>query len=695
MLVSRLRYSVEFNPASSAVIEEKSSEFKELLQETGAHSKSNKDFQAELLKKKQELPVKQLSKVNINQLGGWEKHTKGFGMKMLQKMGFKGRLGKDEDGISAPVAVKVRPDKLGLGFGAFQEAGALKQNKLIENELHGTHVEQEEEIHEALIEPNDEKRWRKSDKNAAKRPKRVYKTVQDVVQKPEMKIIDMTKPKVATKVKFGQELMYNVKMLVEVSEMKVFDLKRKIQSKQEHRTSLSHEIDDVTRKRQRQAEELNQLQAIRGEIAILKAESTSCGQVIQALYRLKQQYPKQFQYELIPALVKPALERTIVHWDPLSGQHADLFQQLTTLKEILTSENPIETQGYKLFVSIMEDVVIDHIRSPILSQWDVQRPHSCVELIKFLEFLLPPDNMKTLLGQLIVPRLRIEVERCTRPETIHEWILPWQSLISCELKTMYPAIRQSIGQFLQNWNARDTTRAQEVVRPWLALWEAKAVSTFLDRWIIPKLVQGIRCDFNMTPGDENPDPLNWIAPWESILPPRVVIAIYVGEVFPKWINALQGLLTDSPDFTLLSEWYCRWKSRVPRVLIQDKLIRERLNLVLYLMNLAALDQPIPKYSIYPKSYKEAIRLHVQLPVAKGPAPEQNFDVRFQDVIEQAALEHNVLFLPDPRKAKQRGKTVYRFGKIYLVIDQGVIYAQHDASKEYLPISLEKLLQLAV
>ena len=47
----------------------------------------------------------------------WEKHTKGIGFALLQKMGFKGRLGKEEKGVAAPIEVERRPDGAGLGFG--------------------------------------------------------------------------------------------------------------------------------------------------------------------------------------------------------------------------------------------------------------------------------------------------------------------------------------------------------------------------------------------------------------------------------------------------------------------------------------------------------------------------------------------------------------------------------------------------
>jgi hypothetical protein len=43
-------------------------------------------------------------------------------------------LGKDGSGITVPVAVKARPDKLGLGADGFKEAIHLEQNKQVGGE---------------------------------------------------------------------------------------------------------------------------------------------------------------------------------------------------------------------------------------------------------------------------------------------------------------------------------------------------------------------------------------------------------------------------------------------------------------------------------------------------------------------------------------------------------------------------------
>eukprot|EP00201_Polytomella_parva_P008104 CAMPEP_0175055880 /NCGR_PEP_ID=MMETSP0052_2-20121109/10339_1 /TAXON_ID=51329 ORGANISM="Polytomella parva, Strain SAG 63-3" /NCGR_SAMPLE_ID=MMETSP0052_2 /ASSEMBLY_ACC=CAM_ASM_000194 /LENGTH=250 /DNA_ID=CAMNT_0016320801 /DNA_START=105 /DNA_END=853 /DNA_ORIENTATION=+ len=56
--------------------------------------------------------------------GAFEKHTKGIGMKLLEKMGFKAGegLGRDKQGLAKPVEVSLRPKGMALGFGTFEKS---------------------------------------------------------------------------------------------------------------------------------------------------------------------------------------------------------------------------------------------------------------------------------------------------------------------------------------------------------------------------------------------------------------------------------------------------------------------------------------------------------------------------------------------------------------------------------------------
>jgi Tuftelin interacting protein N terminal/G-patch domain len=92
--------------------------------------------------------------------GDWEKHTKGIGLKLMKKMGFTGRLGKHETGVTRQLEVKLRPNGIGLGFGNFKEAATLKVNREIEADRQGKTVE---ELEIAMgIEPSSVSKGKKA-----------------------------------------------------------------------------------------------------------------------------------------------------------------------------------------------------------------------------------------------------------------------------------------------------------------------------------------------------------------------------------------------------------------------------------------------------------------------------------------------------------------------------------------------------
>ncbi|KAJ1564463.1 Tuftelin-interacting protein 11, partial [Nowakowskiella sp. JEL0078] len=131
---------------------------------------------------------KDTRKTNVNldkSFGKWETTTKGFGSRYLQQFGYVAGqgLGKDGGGLTKPIDVKLRPSKMGLGHGGFDEMSeTVKAEKSKQKKLAG---EQDDEN----IDIGKEKKptsggWRKS----KKKPKQVYKTAEEFMKEEEERL---------------------------------------------------------------------------------------------------------------------------------------------------------------------------------------------------------------------------------------------------------------------------------------------------------------------------------------------------------------------------------------------------------------------------------------------------------------------------------------------------------------------------
>ena len=179
----------------------------------------------------------------------------GIGMKLLNKFGFTGRLGAKENGVSRAIEVVVRPNGQGLGFGDFTESSALVVNKKLVAEWSGVEYVEDEATLELKRSKKivteqiaDSKSWKKNRKE-----KQQVKSVKvsdyldgktaDVDSK--VVIIDMRgeQTRVLTDYfemntvsaddeneppKLGQELLYNINLVVDLLEIDVTQQSNKL-----------------------------------------------------------------------------------------------------------------------------------------------------------------------------------------------------------------------------------------------------------------------------------------------------------------------------------------------------------------------------------------------------------------------------------------------------------------------------------
>lgn len=75
------------------------------------------------------------------------------------------------------------------------------------------------------------------------------------------------------------------------------------------------------------------------------------------------------------------------------------------------------------------------------------------------------------------------------------------------------------------------------------------------RYIVPKLAASLREDLVIDPSNQNMEPLYRIAPWVSVLQPKVYSQLLEMEFFPKWLTTLHLWLTQpTSDYDEVAQW---------------------------------------------------------------------------------------------------------------------------------------------
>jgi tuftelin-interacting protein 11 len=290
-------------------------------------------FGASFMFEKQKKPDPSFVKKDPN-FGVWEKHTKGIGMKLLAKMGYKGsgglgstrrkKIGDSgqeaeapaKTGISRPVEVVVRPANLGLGYGNFKEATKLKTNKQIEAEVRGidTKKQQKEEEEKRksqlsssvaatkssalptvqdLMQQKSWKRGAKQNQSSRKRPRRTIIPYKELLEKNASKpdvVIDMRGPSTTTpasagdqnqpqEVPLAEELLHNVSLLLNTYENTIHSTSHFARATKQKVESLESDISSMEQRQQEIQNRIKKLSKVVETLdqieAIVKSPSSS------------------------------------------------------------------------------------------------------------------------------------------------------------------------------------------------------------------------------------------------------------------------------------------------------------------------------------------------------------------------------------------------------------------------------------
>ncbi|KAJ3160011.1 hypothetical protein HDU86_001276 [Geranomyces michiganensis] len=531
--------------------------------------------------------------------------TKGVASRMMEAMGWKKGmgLGKDNEGIAAPIDVKLRPTRAGLGM-VDERNEALKRAQL-DREF------EESKREPAEAEPAEKPavrtgQWKQSATSGRKKkpPAPAFKSAQELLAEQAeapittgaagqaTKILDMTGRQVRELAHVSEagttqtaafevtamrlpELRNNVRLLADLAQQDLLHVGRQIRIEQTRQIQLRAQEDKVARKAEEEQATVVRLTAVVEIANECQVFSQKFMQGVEELtlealarafsdpfHRLQAEYFAEYkQYrldELVVAALAPVMKRLLVDWDPLTDPTfaADVFRQW---KQLLRFESgteskrrgmdfDVQTRNMTAYENMMYGIWLPKVRQAINNRWDPQQPEPAVAL---LEAWYPPTAKAK----------RHRYVNVDEEDTDGDRLLPSWLYYNILEQLILPKLTRSVDA----WNpASDSIPIHVWLHPWLPHLD--------DR--LDAIHTAVRHKLNVMwrerrwlPSD--PSALTALQPWIDVFKTADMDSLVTKAVLPKLVESLQKDLVINPaaqDLAPLQN-VLAWRSILPAHLL--------------------------------------------------------------------------------------------------------------------------------
>ncbi|KAF8963839.1 hypothetical protein BGZ46_000883 [Entomortierella lignicola] len=504
--------------------------------------------------------------------GAFSAKGSGFGLKMLEKMGWKKGygLGAGGAGIVEPIQTKLRPVKMGIGFKGFKEK--TDQTRAEEKRRGVVSSEEDEESTKLKSKKKEEPKadgWKKSSSRGSRKgPKVEYKTAEEIqhdiesgdlpmIQAQPQKILDMTgkivrelssASQISSSIPFQHErfpeLRHNMQLMADISTTDLEQLAR--EQKADHVRLKVLEAEGERMQRLVSQDEIN-LERLTKVLAI----TDQCSQIANEIHEATSDTTGTVIIEIKEDYIVNAFKGP---FDLLSG----LYQEEYKLYELDQAVIASVQDSFKRLLKDWDVLKNPTLGAGIFRQWRKLVRTSKVVYTNDRETgsfygSKPslPEQMtayESLLNQYWLPKVRSAINNDWNPrdcDPVIDLLEAWASPLLPEFirdniitQLIMPKLQKEVEQL----SPRDSLMLYIWIHPWLPVLGQARLDQELFGTVRRKLAKGFEAWNVLETGA-----IRVLEPWRGVLEDTDMEILLLKSVLPKLIEGLQMLEINPRD----------------------------------------------------------------------------------------------------------------------------------------------------
>lgn len=652
---------------------------------------------------------------------GAEGHFSGLGAKLMGKMGWKKGegLGASGDGIAAPIEVKLRNTKGGVG--AVSELSEQQKK-----EARRRAKKDAEERGEVYMDSSEEERQRRkrrkvkggtgtgtgtSTPSSTPRPK---KTIYDLkaagfeVPRQLQSIVDATGTQVKTSSLSlrGEQPIFQTSLAGKVQ--------RELAAFADAAEAVESDAQNVELETERLEAELKALERDAAELADIRSRieelpSKEWPELVEGLKNLRKAYPsRNFEKEAIAA-IRPTFERRIVGWDPATDTLEDLAKSLEGLSMIESSSGsstipsrdvgrvvlapiyPRNEQISRRSTTPYETLMLSwfsHLQTAMVHSFQPDSP-SASSFLRTIDTWFPvlPAFIRTRISKQIKLRCSAAIDSWNvrkaikhRETPLPQWIfdfLPYYPDI-------FTACKGKLRTVLEIWPIH------RGVIPGIQLWKKAfpgPVDQMLVKHLLPRLAEHLR-SLEIDPADQKLGVVSAVMAWKPVFSSQVIAELLHSAFFPNFYSVLHSWSSYAEaQYAEIGTWVRWWKDETLGDYLADlesdwiqayNLINAALDLLDLNGDRDTIMEDLPLPNVEPERVAAAPATPQPSRSKKpDPAPQEAEDVSFKDYVDSWCAEQDLLLMPLRKKDETTGMALFRIAASAVGAGGVVVHFQGD------------------